>query len=321
MNQDTLYKPEVFQGTNHTDHYFEGWYFKCVDKNAERILVVIPGIAYEGDEAHSFIQVCLPHKQESYYFSFPKEAFGYRLDTLYIQVENNIFTDKYIYLDLKNEQIHLKGLLWFSQFVPAPVKVYSPGIMGPFGLLPFLECYHGVVSMNHGVKGFLEIDGVSVPFEGGKGYVEKDWGKSFPKAYMWLQCNHFQKQTLSVMVSVARIPMGNYHFRGFLCAIAIRNQVRIFATYTGAKIKQLNMTKDQATITITQGKERIVIDVKVPKGHLLKAPVKGAMKRTIYETLQGEITLRMYHEDVLRVWETSKFCAYEMSGDPTLLKA
>lgn len=30
----------------------------------------------------------------------------------------------------------------------------------------------------------------------GKGYIEADRGKSFPKYYLWAQCNHFKKVML-----------------------------------------------------------------------------------------------------------------------------
>ncbi|MCK7537696.1 MAG: tocopherol cyclase family protein [Marinilabiliales bacterium] len=34
-------------------------------------------------------------------------------------------------------------------------------------------------------------------FSGGRGYIEKDWGHSFPSAYVWMQSNHFQLARIS----------------------------------------------------------------------------------------------------------------------------
>ena len=39
--------------------------------------------------------------------------------------------------------------------------------MGPFAFFPFMECYHGIVSMDHQVFGKLEINGEIVNFDGG----------------------------------------------------------------------------------------------------------------------------------------------------------
>jgi len=39
-----LYRPEIFQGHNKKINYFEGWYFKLVDKKSVNIYAVIPDI-------------------------------------------------------------------------------------------------------------------------------------------------------------------------------------------------------------------------------------------------------------------------------------
>ena len=51
--------------------------------------------------------------------------------------------------------------------------------MGPFSFVPLMECYHGILSMNHSLKGTLSFQGENLLFTGGKGYIEKDWGHSF----------------------------------------------------------------------------------------------------------------------------------------------
>ena len=47
--------------------------------------------------------------------------------------------------------------------------------MGYFAYIPKMECYHGIVSMNHMVNGVIRINDVDIDFNNGKGYVEKDW--------------------------------------------------------------------------------------------------------------------------------------------------
>ena len=41
-------------------------------------------------------------------------------------------------------------------------------------------------------SGSLEINGAEISFEGGKGYIEKDWGRSMPSDWIWIQSNHFE---------------------------------------------------------------------------------------------------------------------------------
>jgi hypothetical protein len=51
--------------------------------------------------------------------------------------------------------------------------------MGPYAFVPFMECYHGILSMDHKINGQLIIHDEIIDFTGGKGYMEKDWGQSF----------------------------------------------------------------------------------------------------------------------------------------------
>ena len=41
--------------------------------------------------------------------------------------------------------------------------------------------------MNHTVNGVLMINNEEIDINNGKGYIEKDWGTSFPKKYIWIQ--------------------------------------------------------------------------------------------------------------------------------------
>ena len=56
------------------------------------------------------------------------------------------------------------------------------------GFLPGMECSHGVISMTHALEGALSINGRTLDFTGGTGYIETDRGRSFPHAYLWAQC-------------------------------------------------------------------------------------------------------------------------------------
>ena len=53
--------------------------------------------------------------------------------------------------------------------------------MGPFSFVPFMECYHGVLSMNHSIKGRLDFNGESLSFDNGKGYMERIGDTLFQK--------------------------------------------------------------------------------------------------------------------------------------------
>ena len=74
----------------------------------------------------------------------------------------------------------------------------SPNSMGFFAYFPFMQCYHEIVSMSHSLNGSLNFS-EAIDFSGGEGYIEKDWGTSFPKEYVWIQSNNFEKSDASIL--------------------------------------------------------------------------------------------------------------------------
>lgn len=50
------FNPEIFQGKYKKKNYFEGWYYKIVDKDEKNSFAFIPGIAFDKKgNSHSFI--------------------------------------------------------------------------------------------------------------------------------------------------------------------------------------------------------------------------------------------------------------------------
>ena len=88
--------------------------------------------------------------------------------------------------------------------------------MGYFAYIPNMECNHAVISMNHTVDGCIRYNGSDISFCNDFGYIEKDWGKSFPSRYVWVQANHFPRPGDSIMLSIASIPMLLFTFKGFI---------------------------------------------------------------------------------------------------------
>ena len=65
-------------------------------------------------------------------------------------------------------------------------------LWGLFSYLSFMECYHGILSMAHSSRELCYGMSSHLISLEGIGYLEKDWGTSFPAAYLWVQCNRFE---------------------------------------------------------------------------------------------------------------------------------
>ncbi len=283
-----FFNPEQFRGWGKKRNYFEGWYFKSVSGDGKTALAVIPGIAMDDSgNRQAFIQVLDGKNHTSRYHNFPFQDFIPAPRRFHIEINKNLFSEKQIRLDLPG----LRGELRFSGNVPWPKPWYSPGIMGPYSFAPFMECYHGIVSMDHGIEGELEINGNKVSFSGGRGYIEKDWGRSFPAAYIWAQSNHFEEPGISFKASVAKIPWLRGSFTGFIAGLWLRDRLYRFTTYNGTKLRRSFADEKNAEISMENGRYRLDMLAFRDKATALASPIRGFMDGRIEESMTSEIEI------------------------------
>jgi hypothetical protein len=220
-------EPILFQGRYKKDKYFEGWFFKHVSDDLKNTVCIIPGISLEPKNPHAFIQTIINSDGktvETNYYTFSLSDFQYNDNPFFIRIGKNVFSHNGI--DLLDESSPLTGKITFSNLTNIKTSKLFPNIMGYYAYLPFMECNHGIISMNHTLNGSLKVNGKNFNFDSGKGYIEKDWGTSFPKEYVWLQCNNFDIPEVSIMCSIANIPFLKKSFQGFICNLLI-NRSRI----------------------------------------------------------------------------------------------
>jgi len=294
-----VWNPGAYQGAGVTRRYFEGWYFKQVDASGSRAIAVIPGVSYsaDGSSSHAFVQV-VPSGGSALYFSYPIGAFDFdRTGPFEVRIGLNSFSRDGMVLDLADGEHVVRGDVRFGTWTPWPVKALSPGIMGPFRFVPRMQTYHGVLSMDHTVSGSIVLDGQRVDLDGGRGYVEKDWGSSFPSSWIWAQSNHFEHAGTSLMLSVARVPWMGGAFVGVIAGLLHEGELHRFATYTGARIRCIETGDNGARVIIGGSREQLEVRLHGVETLMLKAPVLGAMEGRDAESLGGtvEVVLRTSH--------------------------
>jgi len=296
LARSRIWNPAAYQGGDVSRRYFEGWYYKQVNAEETHALALIPGVSFseDGESRHSFVQV-VPSWGETHYFSCSTENFRWDPRPPFrVSVASTTFDREGISLDIADKHSVVAGRLEFGPWVPWPVKTFSPGIMGWYRFVPRMETYHAVLSMDHSVSGWVEIDGARVDFDGGRGYVEKDWGRSFPSSWIWAQSNNFGRRGTSVMVSVAKVPWMTGAFVGNIAGLFHDGTLHRFATYTGARLKCIETSKDEAHLVIGDRKEELEIHLHGCAEIILKAPVLGSMQGKDAESLGGtiDVTLR-----------------------------
>lgn len=249
------------------------------------------------------------HQKEGNTVSF---IIGHTAEKEFIQILTNYEVIQYDSLDkckiyrngLRLNYPEVKGFVCYGRFLPL-----RSHIMGPFHFLP-MQCSHEVVSMRHRLHGNFMIRGQTFDMDNGTGYIEGDYGRSFPKEYLWLHCNDFSED-LSIMVSVADIPFCGMHFTGCICAILYNGMEYRLATYHGVRIHAAHENQ----VLLTQGKYRLDIRIASGNSYPLRSPKNGRMVDTIHESNCTKAKFRFMEGDRVIFQSRSRNCSFECNID------
>ncbi len=273
--------------------YFIGWYFKCVGDN--QTVAFIPSVHCHDKSKSTFLQIITDDNAFCLNFSGLK----LRENPFAVKIGNNIFSEKGVKLDIKTDNLTVQGALKFGK--PAPIRY---DIMGPFKIVPFMQCRHSVYSMRHDVSGNITLNGRKYTFHNGVGYIEGDRGISFPRRYVWTQCD-FPGGAL--MLSVADIPLFGFEFTGIIGVVLLNGKEYRIATYLGAKLSHISNNE----VTVSQGGYELTARLVSKNSQPLAAPLGGKMARTIHESASCAAYYKFSHNGVVLLEFTSGRASFE----------
>lgn len=289
-----------YVGTKKKKNYFEGWYFRIVDKD-NNCYSFIFGISFNEKDPHSFIQIIDKNQDKAYYFRFKISDFYYENNIIKIK-DNLISTNKLILrVDSFDIDINITPNLFLKK------RVINGGVMGPFKYLYF-PTRHEIIFMNSKIEGHVKTKNIDCKISG-TGYMEKDLGTRFPTRWLWIQTNHFKNNNISLIVSKADL-IGK--ISGFFCFLNINGKEYRFTTYNFSKIKNYS-NENKVNIILKKGKYILKIKVKMKSGNLILAPIKKAkMQRKIEESLVSSLDLVLYkrNKSILNTTAINVGCEY-----------
>ena len=284
--------PPRFQGWGRRRSYFEGWYFKLVVPVRNLAYALIPGISYDRDgNGHAFLQVLDGVSARSQYHRYPTGDFQPARDRFALRLGPHYFDTFGLRVELPDLQIEVD----FLSPTPWPRTAAAPGVMGWYGFVPRMQCYHGLVSLHHGLAGHLTVNGRRHAAEGGTGYTEKDWGSGFPTAYVWGQSNHLSgtDRPASLMVSYARIPWLGSSFTGFLATFLFGGRLHLFTTWNGAGAQGKRLTDDRVALRFEHRGSILEVSGPPSSGGTLASPVDNAgMTGKVNEDMTAELDVQ-----------------------------
>lgn len=304
--------PDAYHGPGARRPYFEGWYYKLVNSTGSRTLALIPGIHLGREKAHShsFLQVLDGQGLRCSYSRLSPESFSFR-EPFSIQVGENRFSREGISVDVSTSELSLRGQLFFDEMRRWPDSPLSPGSMGFLNHIPGLQCYSQVCAMDFPLKGTLALDGASIDFTGGRGYIEKNWGRAFPQAWVWIQSNHFKQIPASLSCSIGDVPVGPLSFRGFLIGLLVGDRFYSFTTQNGSRLQIRSENNDRVVVVSNR---HHLLEVRTFSREdafiLCRAPKAGEMIPMVEENLQGRVSVRLIERRSGRVlFEDEGLCA------------
>ena len=303
--------PDLFQGEkNLTENkdYFEGWYFK--NTNKENSISFIPGINIENKSPKAFVQVIT--NDTSYFVNYDIKEFDFSHEPFAIKIGDNLFSKEGIHIDIKTEELNINGDIKYTNNKSIDTNFMNPNIMGPFSYIPFMECNHAILSMQNKADGSIDINNKKFKLDDDMGYIEKDWGSSFPKSYIWCQGNNFQKSNASFMLSIADVPFKMFKFRGVICVLLIDDKEYKFTTYNNARLVDFDVNDDFLNVTLKKGDMYVSVQARYNNAQKLSAPVKGKMGKDIFESIVSTITVTLKQSDNIIFSDTSTNCGLEI---------
>ncbi len=279
--------------------YFEGWYCKLVSGDHSTRLAVIPGVytSAAGDVREAFVQVLDGSSRQATYHAFDPRDFAADPLRFDVRVGRNRFSDEGMHLELPECEGEVS---YVGPLARWPVTPLAPGAMGWYAWLPTMQCYHGVISLDHRLAGSLTHHGQTADFTDGRGYLEKDWGQTFPQSYLWVQSNHFELPGASFVLSIALIPWRGRAFRGFIAALRLPPGnpgagLHRMATYTRAHTLHLAADSRGAQWVgrAPDGRELWVTAHSGQPAGVLYAPIRTQMHQRVAESLSAELSVEL----------------------------
>lgn len=281
---------------------FEGWFIRITSASGETA-AVIPGL-YRGrspDNDYGFIQVVDGKTNQAGCFKFPSWRFD---DRGALRLGNSCFAPTQIELHPEDTQGIVSGMLRFENLRPWTGRAWPSPAMGWFSWLPGLQCHQAVISLRHGVEGSLQLNGRTVDFGGGIGYLEKTWGRSFPNAWLWGQCQHFDRGPLSLFFAIANVPLAGSPMRGVTAALMAEDRLWRWGSWRGERV-QVQRASGTLKITLRGWTGRLEIsvpgnladeedaerDVSSPN---VSIPTEKGLELRVHERLDQPLEIRLF---------------------------
>lgn len=267
---------------------FEGWFCKIDDKENDLMFSIIWGYSTHEETRHAFIQFQESIRHKTIYKAYPIEAMKWVRNPFMLEIGRNKLSERGLVLDFEAEGTMVKADLRFGDFSPIRKSLLKPNIMGWLTYLPN-ECNHSIISMDHTVSGSISMGDHTWEIMDSAGYLEKDWGTSFPREYVWVQANDWKNSSL--VFSYATVPILGRHAKGFFLVLHHEGQEYRLTSIEGSQLTGFKVSQDSFSASLKNKDIKVTLKARQANPVSLSSPVGGEMKSHIKESLDGTLEL------------------------------
>lgn len=282
---------------------FEGWYVRFTDSLVGFNTSLIFAHTTDQSDPHAFIQVFDGVQKTNAYHRFSPDDFHFQDNVVYIG-ENH--------LSLQDVHVKVKDFDLTATFESHAYN-QAKSAMGFLEKLP-LETFQEVVIMHAHFKGTAAHQN-SVSEISGNTYMEKTYGKKFPKTWFWVQANHFAAP-VSLSMSGGHVPTFFWRPFGFFVLLYTAEKNYRFATYNFARIR-IQDADGVYTFTVKKWALTLTVTVRQHDPTLLVGPKDGGeMSLDVYESIAADVhmTLKKWGKTVLEAKSPYGGFEYMMKG-------
>lgn len=299
-----------------TDYYFEDWYFKLAAKDVEDRIDFFIGKRKTGEQVQYFVTISGSMLKQDISYKEPIVV----MDEKEITIGESKFTTTKIVCDIEREGNVIKGEVEVTEPITLPTSFIKRGLMGPFDRFPLLKSHHDIPCLQGILKGSLVINGKSICFNDGKIYIEKSYGKSFPKVWIRSQCNHFKSANMAVMIGIARLPLVFEYYTAFAIPVFYKGKLEVFSNYNGGHIAKLYRYKDYIHLIVLQKNKMLEIRIYGDQESNRTSMHHSYDIRDVYLCKNAKIEVRLQQSNHIIFDEVGRYAELEIGGNTSKLK-
>ncbi len=279
------------------DPFYEGWYHKVSLPEQNDAFFFIYGVvnpkAGSAYPSEAFVYCGRASTLQTVYRSFPVERYAAAAGSRDVRIgERNRATALRIAGDIEDGGHRCRfdvdlvdGVAW-------------PETMGWLTGQPNLETSWTVGTMSARAAGVIEFDGDSVRFEDGRGYGDHNWGRIFPRQWIWLQANVFSEPGTALALSGGTVDFGGTETEAYMIGLRRQGEMTTFSTQDLDRITA-QASPGEWRVTGEGENRRIEITASCDAGTLfhLLAPTEQGMRPRARESLLGRVEVTLLARD------------------------